>query len=141
MYGDLKIAFVQKALADYMAGVIAAMRRKIMKTDARVTDELLNSFAFQTFQRDAEGNANLSFSEWGRFIDMGFGRGHPLGGIQATSDTLKEKSGRKPNKIYSPIAYGKLDGLIGDLMYGFTEETIAVLKQQIEGNNVSSQPG
>lgn len=136
MYGDLKIAFVHKVLADYMQEVIVAMRRQIIRRDVRVTDELLNSLAYKVYQQAAQGNANLNFAEWGRMIDMGVGRAHPLSGLTATAEAIAEKSdkhtGRKPKKIYSPIAYGKLNGLIGDLLYGFTEETMAVLKQNID---------
>ena len=135
MYGDLKLAFVHRCLTDYMQSVIKAMKRSIIKKDARVTDELLNSFAYAVYQQNAHGNADLKFAEWGRMVDMGVGRGHPLGGIKATSSLIAEKGVRKPKKIYSPIAYGHLNGLIGDLMYAFTEETKAILKQQLEDGN------
>ena len=39
---------------------------------------------------------------------------------------------RKPKKIYSKIAYGKLNFLQGQLLYGYTEETIATLKNEMQ---------
>lgn len=135
MYGDLKLAFINKALTDYMQSVIKRMKSVIIKKDVRFTDELLKSFHFNVFQSNADGNANLNFAEWGRMIDMGVGRGHPLGGIKATSELIDKAKQRKPVKIYSPIAYGQLNGLIGDLMYGFTEETKSILKKELENGN------
>jgi hypothetical protein len=141
MDGDLKIAFAQRAMAEYMKDVIEAMRREIIKRKVRHSDELLNSLAYNVYQQDAAAAGTLSFAEWGRFVDMGVGKGHPLGGIQATKDILTAKKGnlRKPKKIYSPIAYGKLNGLIGDLMYGFTETTKALIKQELDAQAVTGQ--
>lgn len=140
---ELKQAFVQRALAEYMQDVIRAMKREIIRRDVRVTDELLNSLSYNVYRQQHGAEGALSFAEWGRFIDMGVGRGHPLGGgVGATMDALtKTKVGgsRKPNKIYSPIAYGKLNGLIGDLMYGYTEETIALIKKELDATAQPNQ--
>lgn len=133
MEGDLKLSFIQKALKDYMTDVSQAMKQIIVRKNARDTDTLLNSLKFKTYQESAQGNADLSFAEWGRMLDMGVGKEHPLSGIAGTRNALNEtrkksERTRKPLKIYSPIVYGKLNGLIGDLAYGFTEETIQSLK-------------
>jgi len=142
MYGDLKLTFIQMALRQYMQDVIAAMKREIIRRNVRVTDELLTSLSYNVYQQDAGGAGGLSFAEWGRYIDMGVGRGHPIGGIAATADALKAKKEpqvRKPVKIYSPIAYGQLNGLIGELMYGFTEETKALIKKELDASIDSSK--
>ncbi len=132
---DLKLTFVRQSLENYMSEVVEAMRREIIRRGIRVTDELLLSLAYNVSQTEAHGTAALSFAEWGRFIDMGVGRGHPLGGISATRDALnskRDKGGiRKPKKFYSKIAYGKLNGLMADLMYGFTDEVKDQITQQL----------
>lgn len=133
---DIKLLFVAEALNEYMKNVTDAMRESIRFYKARDTDALLRSLSYKVYQQNAQGNANLNFAEWGRFLDMGARRGHPLGGAKATSKILN-KNGKKvipnkPRKLYSPIAYGQLNGLIGQLAYGFTEETINRLKQNLQ---------
>lgn len=76
-------------------------------------------------------------------VDMGAGKGHPLGGLSAVGVELQasktkglalvKDKGRKPKKIYAKIAYGKLSYLQGKLLHGFTEEAIAELKAELEG--------
>lgn len=141
MQGDLKLAFVRKALEDYSRRVVEAMRRELVRRNIQVTGDLLKSLSYKVYQQSADGNTNIDFAEWGRMVDMGVGRGHPLGGLKATKEVLQAKAGkggmiRTPKKFYSPIAYGNLNGLIGDIAYGFTEETIAQLKQEL--NNAQS---
>jgi hypothetical protein len=51
---------------------------------------------------------------------------------------VKDK-GRKPKKFYSKLVYGKLTWLQNKLLYGYTEETIAMLKKNItqDGTNTN----
>ncbi len=138
---ELKLQFIQEALRDYMTEVISAMRKRIDKFDAKDSLRLLHSISYDVYQQYAEGEGKLSFAEWGRFIDMGVGKSHPLAGIEEMAGFMgaysKKDKIRKPKKIYSPVVYGKLNGLIGDLAFGFTEETIHRLKAALtngEGN-------
>lgn len=139
----MKLSFIRKALNDYMLAVESAMERSIQQAKAVDSGQLLNSLKHKIYQQYADGNGNLSFAEWGRYLDIGVGRGHPLGGLKNLSEYLTAKSNkrnrkRKPKKIYSPIVYGHLNGLIGDLSYGFTEETVARLKAEMESGNTPS---
>ena len=103
-----------------------------------VTDEGLESIAHDTLER----SATLQFKEYLRMVDMGVGKSHPLGGLQSMRTALhsSNKMGtmlvkdtvRKPKKIYSKPAYGKLTWLQNKLLYGFTEETIALLKNNMQ---------
>ena len=129
---DIKLLFIASALKDYMQRNKRGMEREIIRRNTRNTDELLNSIQFRTFQENAEGNATLSFALHGRFVDMGVGKGNPLGGgPNSTVEALSKAKGRKPQKIYSPIVYGNLNGLINDLLYGFTEESINTIKKNL----------
>ena len=139
---DLKVTFITKCLADYNESVIAGMKIAAKRAGVGVTDKAIQSLAFKTFQQGGGAYSNLSFREYLRFVDMGVGRGHPLGGLTTTTLTLaaqrhsgkafvKDK-GRKPKKIYSKIAYGKLTFLQNKLLHGYTEETIAMLKAEMQ---------
>ena len=115
---DLKTTFIQRSLAQYMQDVITTMTFAAKRAGVGVTEEGIKSLSYQALQQGAGGTANLSFKEYLRYVDMGVGRGHPLGGLTAMSVTLKgqRKTGmvqikdnvRRPKKIYSKIAYGKL---------------------------------
>ena len=88
--------------------------------------------------------ANLSFREYLRYVDMGVGKGHPLGGLATMKVTLQasrreglslvKDTVRRPKKIYSKAAYGKLTYLQNKLLHGYTEETIAMLKKEMQTN-------
>jgi hypothetical protein len=143
---SIKLTFIQRAVERYAKDVIVAMDRKMQKLKTIDTSELRNSLNSQLTD-DGSGNVvgKLLFLEYGRFIDMGVGRGHPVGGntmelqnrILASdgTDRFKKNGPRKAKKIYSPIAYGKLNGLIEDLAYGFTQETIQSIKQELESTS------
>ena len=147
MYGDLKLTFIQVCLNDYMKRVTTAMRIQAARLKIGVTDAGINSLAYQTMQSGAGAYSQLTFANYLRFIDMGVGRGHPLGGLTSMKVTLalSSKNGmtqvkdkiRKPKKFYSAIAYGNIGHMIGKLSYGFTEETIALLKQNMQENGSS----
>lgn len=139
---DIKQAFVKKALDDYMLEVEQAMTKRITQYKAVKSGSLKNSPRHTVSDNGAGGTAKLYFVEYGRFIDMGVNKFNPLGGAKAISGALREKSeenkGIKPKKIYSKVAYGKLNGLIGDLLYGYTEETISMLKNTLQYGNSSN---
>lgn len=135
---EIKLKFIETALQDYGMEVKKAMDKAIHHKRAIDTKALVNSLAYATDSTPSGGIAKIIFEKRGRFLDMGVGRGKKLGlGLKGIDKALEGRKQRKPRKIYSPIAYGKLNGLIGDLMYGLTEETIHTIKTQLE--NVRSQ--
>jgi len=124
-----------------MTDVIAAMRFAAKRAGVGVTDEAIRSLSYQALQQGNGGVANLSFNEYLRFVDMGVGRAHPLGGLKSMRVTLQasKKEGlaqvkdkvRRPKKIYSKIAYGKLNWLENKLLHGYTQETVEMLKAEL----------
>lgn len=143
MNGDLKLTFIRKCLEDYMASVKSGMALMFQRYKVGVTDEGLKSIASDA----TESTAHLRFKEYIRFVDMGVGRRHPLGGLKTMAITLRaHKNGvaqvkdnvRKPKKIYAKTAYGKLTWLENKLMHGYTEETIAMLKQTLEDGRITA---
>ena len=127
---DLKLAFIQQEVTAYFEEVSVAMAQAIEQKNAIKTKQLKNSIRSRIItlgQSSVQGE--LIFEEYGRFLDMGVNRYNPLGGLGGITQALQ---GMKPRKIYSPIAFGKLNGLMGSLLYGFTEETIRSLKQELQ---------
>lgn len=148
MYGDLKLTFIQKNLAEYLSMVERTMQSLARKYKVGVTDEAIKSIAYKALQNGTGAKGELSFKNYLRFVDMGVGRGHPLGGLTAMKVVLQSKrqeglaqvkdKRRKPKKMYSKAAYGNLTWLNNKLLYGFTEETIALLKKELENGTNSN---
>ena len=138
---DFKQTFVQRALEEYLQQVEAGMQSAITKNKVGVTGEGAASISHKILQNGGGALGQLSFMNYLRFIDMGAGRGHPLGGLSSVSVTLaaSRTTGRsfvadkirRPKKIYAKITYGKLNYLIGKLMYGYTEAVVAQLKEEL----------
>ena len=137
---DIKLTFIQSALREFMQRAEAAMESAGHKKKIDI-----NSISYKVLQNGGGALGQLSFNDYLRFVDMGVGRGHPLGGLRATTETLQasNKTGlslvkdkiRKPKKIYAKPVYGELGFLYGKLLYGFTEETIAAIKAEMEAGN------
>ena len=138
---ELKTAFILRELSKYNEEVIKAMKAAFKKAGVGVTEEGYNSLAYKSFQSGGGAYSNLTFNEYLRFVDMGVGRGHPLGGLRAVTVELqasrtrglahvKDKI-RRPKKIYAKVAYGKIGYLQNKLLHGYTEETIAALKAEL----------
>ena len=142
MNGNLKDTFIQRALNQYMDRVIRAMMITLSRENKIDTSYLQKSLAFFVAKRKQGGTGSLIFAEYGRFIDMGVGRSHPLGGLAGMKIALFSKSShgyipgnrrkRDPVKWYSRIAYGNLSWLQGKILFGYTENTIAMLKKELE---------
>jgi hypothetical protein len=141
MNGDLKTTFMQKAVREYMESVREGMRRAGARLKVNDTGDALATISYAAaISGPADVSASLSFKEYLRFVDMGVGKGRPLGGLKEVRQTLQAsnnvgvvlKSTRKPKKVYSKVAYGNLTWLENKLLYGLTEETIAALKAELE---------
>ena len=139
MNGDLKQTFVLNAVQEYLKACKEAMAILILRKKSVDTGELLRSLASRAKENGGGATGELLFKEYGRMVDMGVGRGHPLGGLATTRVNLQSRnqSGkvyikdrvRKPKKIYSIVVYGQMIYLQNKLLYGYTEAAIASLKQ------------
>lgn len=140
---DIKLTFIHQAVRQYAADVVRAMDSRVRKLKKIDTDALRASLDGKTEATNAGAIGKILFNEYGRYVDMGVGRGHKLGsGLQTLQANILASQGntrsvaraRKPAKFYSPVAYGKLNGLIEDIAYGLTEETKTAIKKQLESN-------
>lgn len=150
MYGDLKLTFIQQCLQQFVAESRETMQAAMRRRKVGKTGESYDSIQGGVKQQGAGAEAELKFKEALRFVDMGVGRAHPLGGLKLMSVALKASKTkgaaqvkdevRKPKKVYSKPAYSRLGYLYGKLLYGYTEETIAILKQQLQQNGIGNNP-
>ena len=129
---EVKLLFIQTALKQYGEDVRAAMMREINRLDAKDTEALLNSITYKVTgaTQYSQGEIQLIFKGYGRFVDMGVGRGRSLKNTQL--NRRNKYVTRKAKKIYSPIAYGLLNKLISQLQYGLTDDVIKSIQSQIQ---------
>lgn len=143
MAQDLKQAFIAKYLAEYNEKLMDIIRTVMKRAGIGVTGEAVQSLAFKIAQSGNGAVSTLSFREYLRMVDMGAGRGHPIGGLTATLVHLqsnhkkgliqvKDKTRKPKTFLYSKPAYGLLTPLQNDLLYGYTEEAISLLKTELK---------
>ena len=146
MAADLKQAFIAKALAEYNDKLIATIKAVAQRSGIGITGDGIKSLAYKMATSGSGYVSTLSFKEYLRMVDMGAGRGHPIGGLKTTLVQLqsKNKNGlaqvkdnvrKKKTFLYSKPAYGLLNNLYNDLLYGYTEEAIETLKQELQAQN------
>ena len=143
MSDSLKTTFVLREVQRYVAECEAAMKLAMARLKIGQSGELQNSMRSQARSSGKGAVGELMFKEYGRFVDMGVGRGQPLGSLSQTKVELQasrkeglafmKATAYKPKKFYSPIVYGKLNYLQNRLLYGYTQETIDALKKEMEG--------
>lgn len=146
---DIKQAFITKALTEYNERSKRSITLLAQKLKVGITNEGIKSIAYQVAASGAGAVSKLSFKDYLRMVDMGAGRGHPLGGLKSTLVTLQasNRSGiakvkdntRRPKKIYSKAVYGNLTWLQNQLLYGYTQEAKDALIKELQqnGSNLS----
>lgn len=141
----MKDAFIAKALYEYNEDVRNTMRVVAKRANIGITNEGIDSIAYTVAKSGGGAVSKLSFKEYLRMVDMGAGRGHPIGGLVSTLVELqsrnkiglkqvKDNTRKRKTFLYSKTAYGKLNFLTNKLLYGYTEEAIDALKNELTKN-------
>lgn len=127
-----KAAFIAEELTWWSNYVTDRLTAELQRRNMKVSDDLLNSLkaAVESANANHEGAAALSFKTYGRFVDMGAGRGYNKGvpSSEAVRERLQDRRGRRPKKWYSRVAYGTLDRLIMNLVSKYQDGTLNMLK-------------
>lgn len=127
--------FVDHTLREWAALVDTRLRASLQEKNVGVTDALAQSLSFRVMNASGanKGSYQLVFNEYGRFVDMGRGRG--IAGLQSESNKQKvidrmNKNVRKPRKWYSKTFYSSLNGLISALSKNYAEYAAKQISQQ-----------
>lgn len=113
-----------------------ALDRSGVKSQAKVLYNSLLATAIKNSDGDLKV-AIIKFNYYGRFVDMGVGRGMPIGGQRDRSDYLKHRNEqgqlhkfkRKPKKWYSRTLAGRVKTLSELLADQFGIEVITIMEQ------------
>ncbi len=139
---ERKQQYILKVLTEYHEKLVARIKAAAIRGRIGFTNAGVNSLAYKIAASGDGFASQLSFKEYLRMVDMGAGRGHPIGGLTRTLVHLQSNhtSGfaqvkdrtRKPKTfLYSKQAYGLLTALENDLLYGYSQEAIEAFKQEL----------
>lgn len=124
--------FLQEEVRQWTEYLLSRMKVAAGKTV--VSEEYLRSLATSAAEEGLQkAKAELSFSEHGRFADMGAGRMYTKGVYHGDRDARGRQHliGRKGNKNYSRTAYGTLNGLMEGVANKYLERTPELIKQAL----------
>jgi hypothetical protein len=125
MAEEKKILTQEELAQDWLRITIERFQKAIKKAGIVSLDDLYNSFEkeLRAAGNGSVASALIRFRLHGRFVDMGVGRGVPIGSQARKADYYKyrnkkgqlHKYGRKPKKWYSKTLTGQTKKL-GELM-------------------------
>jgi hypothetical protein len=124
--------FIHDELEWWSNYVTDAVIKELLRRKIGITRELQSSIHARARQEIAE----LGFLTYGRYVDMGAGRGYRKGveSIKKNRELLTAGriSKRKPKKFYSKVSYGTLGRLYQRLVSNYQDTIIYGLKETIK---------
>jgi hypothetical protein len=146
MAGDIKNKINNPQIAKAWADItIKVWRERLVKVGAVRTNHL-----WQSFVRDVIEQANgdiakitFAFKYYGKFVDMGVGRGTRIGGVRdnASSRKIVGKmlgNRRKPKKWYSKTLAHEVMRLSEIMGKSYADGTGAIIKEGLEQNQADN---
>lgn len=126
-----QLNFLQVELADWAIMVERRLKQTLLNKEINATGDLLRSLSYQTFVAGGgnSGRFQLSFLEYGRFVDMGAGKRSKLETINGNTRALK---GRKPQKWYTKKVYDMVFGNLLDRLYNNYAASVTYTLKQLE---------
>ncbi len=103
---------IETTITEWLSIAVDRFQKSIKGNKIGVTQKLFNSFVTNIFQNSGGSisKVEIAFLFYGRYIDMGVGKGFPIGGRRTYKDfaefrhndgKLKKDPFRKPKKWYS----------------------------------------
>jgi hypothetical protein len=134
-------ANINQLAADWARITIDRWRKQIQKKRIGQSGKLFNSFVSNII-RNSDGNPSkieLSFLYYGRFVDMGVGRGISIGG-QMDERTMRGRAealrnARRPKKWYSPTKGAETQALAQLLAREFGIKGINIMEEGFSNLN------
>ena len=135
---------VEEVLSEWLSIAVERFQQSLKENKIGVTSSLFNSFLTNII-KNSEGKASrieIEFLFYGRYVDMGVGKGFPIGSRGNFKDFNKHRKSngqlhqvhRKPKKWYSKTkAYeiGKLTDLLAE-QYGM--QTAKAVESALDNN-------
>jgi len=127
---------------EWASANVKALKTQIQKRNIGATHKLLASLAYNIV-RASDGNvskAQIMFNYYGRFVDMGVGRGVKIGDVKEVRSVharaLNALNARRPKKWYSkPMAAG-VNSLSELLAHHFGRQAVHTIESQISNAKI-----
>ncbi len=138
---------VEDVISEWLTIAVERFQESLKKNKVGVTQKLFESFLTNVI-KSSNGNVSrieIEFLFYGRYVDMGVGRGFPIGGRRNFKDfdKFRDKGGRllranrKPKKWYSKtkaFEIGKLTSILAE-QYGLN--TAKAVESALESLNIT----
>ena len=135
---------IEATITEWLAIAVNRFQNALKSNKIGVSQRLFQSFVSNIFQNSGGSisKVEIAFLFYGRYIDMGVGKGFPIGGRRSFKDfdrfrfsdgKLKSNPGRKPKKWYSKTkAYevGQLTRILAE-QYGI--HTARAIETALDG--------
>jgi hypothetical protein len=143
MAENINIALTVEAWADI---VIKNWQRRITELKIGQTGQLYDSFRSEVISNsgDFPERVEFAFNYYGRFVDMGVGRGMPIGTIQQLGGEFFKKRNergqllthnRRAKKWYSSVMYSQAIKLSSIMQAKYGIISSAIIKENINADN------
>lgn len=146
MAGDIKDKINNPEIAKAWADItIKIWRQKLVKQGSLRTNHLWQSFIRQVVEQSNGDIAkiNFAFKYYGKFVDMGVGRGTKIGDVRDNSSSRKIigkmlGNRRKPKKWYSKTLAHEVMRLTEIMGKSYADGTGAIIKEGLEQNQADN---
>lgn len=129
-----ELALKRQLTIDYWARyTIADLQKSIRKKNIGRTHSLISSLKFHYKSTGGEDTIELEFNGYGKFLDMGVGRGRKLGDLAYNREVYKAIGQKnKQHKWLSKTAYKQIAALKGIMLSKYGEDLSSLIKESLE---------
>lgn len=123
-----------KLIDDWARYTAERLQKSIEKRKVGKTGSLKYSIIYQLMSATGGDTSSIKhmFNYYGRFVDMGVGKGVGLSEVKGNADLVKLMGGRKPKKWYSKTYYAEKTELAELLADKYKEQGTLIVKETFE---------
>lgn len=126
-----------QVIADWARYTAERLQRSLLKKKVGISGSLNYSMLYKLASLGGGGGVSSvshSFNFYGKFIDMGVGRGQKIGDVKGNADMRgMGMGGRRPKKWFSKTYYAEVAELRDLLMQKYGEQALGTIKEEITG--------
>lgn len=137
---DVEKLFVQEILDTHGEYVVDLLADAISDKKLRITDELIDSLAYNVEQRGSDQVLIISFLSYGRAIEIQYFKSKRMR-REAKADgkdiPAMRRARKKDTRFYAKNVYGSINRLLGRMSSEYSDQEIARLKRILQ-NRITS---
>ena len=125
---------IKQVISDWARYTIERLQKSIVTKKIGVSGSLNYSLLYHlaSLAGGDVSSVTLNFNYYGRFVDMGVGRGHKIESVKSNADIYSlVGGGRRPKKWLGKTLYGEVAALRDIMSTHYGEEGVQILKDSI----------